>query len=163
MCTLFCNSDPGAIQVWLQGFHSYLELKGKGQGKETDMKCFLLELSNGFLDVMPRTQGIGKKLYTSLNYFLKSMLQIPLPKKENGTKRTQGKTCGAHICWGLALSLLFIYFGSAQVVLFQDWKDMLLRAWWTCQMAMLGSTKNKTAYFMNREEGGEELKSHNSL
>lgn len=25
------------------------------------MKCFLLELSNGFLDVTPRTQGIGEK------------------------------------------------------------------------------------------------------
>lgn len=88
---------------------------------------------------------------------------MPLPKKENGTKRVQGKTCEAHICWGLVLSLLFIYFGSAQVVLFQDWKDMLLRAWWTCQMAILGNTKNKAAYFMNRKEGDEELKSHNSL
>lgn len=45
---------------------------------------------------------------------------MPLPKKENGTKRVQGKTCEAHICWGLALSLLYIYFGSAQVVIFQD-------------------------------------------
>lgn len=88
---------------------------------------------------------------------------MPLPKKENGTKRVQGKTCEAHICWGLALSLLFIYFGSAQVVIFQDWKDMLLQAWWTCQMAILGNTKNKAAYFMNRKEGDEELKSHNSL
>lgn len=49
LCTLFCNSDPGAIQVWLQGFHSYLELKRKRSRKGDRHEMFFAGVKQWFL------------------------------------------------------------------------------------------------------------------
>lgn len=35
LSTLFCKSDPGTVQVWLQRFHGYLELKKVKERRQT--------------------------------------------------------------------------------------------------------------------------------
>lgn len=88
--------------------------KEKVQGKKTHMKRFLLELSNDFSDVMPRTRGTERKKDKFIFDKEKVCFKHPSPKKIKDNQENKGKVLDAHIWWGLVvhLSLLWLSVGG---------------------------------------------------
>lgn len=52
------------------------------------MKCFLLELSNGFLDVTPRTQGIGEEMIHLTELFFKKYASNATTKERKRNQKS---------------------------------------------------------------------------
>lgn len=71
LCTLFCNSDPGTIQVWLQGFHSYLELKRKRSRKGDRHEMFFAGVKQWFLRCDAKDTRNREKMIHLTELFLK--------------------------------------------------------------------------------------------